>query len=370
MINNSAKVEAFKSFYLQAKSLYSSGNKSDSKDLFLKAASLANEISLDSSSYQVRMEYHAQAEKILNFLKYDFNKVPVTSTKNEETPSFKAEDSNTKKITFKDVAGLDDVKDEIIFNVIEPLRNPLLASSYNITPGAKIMLYGPPGTGKTFIARAIAGEVDAAFYAINCQDLISKYVGESSKQIDKLFEEAESHKRAIIFFDEFDAIASKREAGGGEADSEISRFVASFLTKVDGFKKKEGNEMLLLIAATNRPWAIDKAMLRGGRFDTHIYVGLPDVEARKFLINKELRGLKANNDVSLNQLAMRLDNYGGADIVSACRKIKSLAYRRAVKSQRYEPISMNDVEEVLSKMHVSVTPSELEDYRAFKEGEF
>ena len=119
-----------------------------------------------------------------------------------------------------------------------------LAKKYKINAGGKILLYGPPGTGKTFIARAIAGEVDAKFYAVNCQDMISKYMGDSSKMLDSLFETALKNERAIIFFDEFDSVASKRESESGGVDAEMSRFVATFLTKVDGFKKSKTNKFV------------------------------------------------------------------------------------------------------------------------------
>lgn len=369
-MNNAAKIEAFKSYYKQAKEMYAVNNFDTAKELFIKAASLANEISLESMSYDVRMDYHAQADKILKFLKSGFGKRTVvneTLNGNEEAKSFSPETiSDENKITFSDVAGLDDVKDEIQFNVIEPLKNPELAKAYKINPGAKILLYGPPGTGKTFIARAIAGEAEAKFYAVNCQDLISKYMGESSKQIDALFEDAQKNKRAIIFFDEFDSVASKRESDGGSVDAEMSRFVASFLTKVDGFKKPKDCEMLLLIAATNRPWAIDSAMLRGGRFDTQIYVGLPDYESRIFLVKKEFEGVTFSLDLSIELIAERLEHFGGADIVSACRKIKQLAYRRAVRTNKVESVTFSDFNKVFQSLRPSVNDEELRKFQEFK----
>lgn len=370
--SNAPKIEAFKSYYQQAKEAYATNDMESSRELFIKAASLANEISIQSSSYDVKMEFHALTDKILKFLKNDFGKNMLSNVPSEhqgEDKTFLAEKiTEQNKITFKDVAGLTDVKEEILYNVIEPLKNPELAKSYNIKPGAKILLYGPPGTGKTFIARAIAGEINAEFYSINCQDLISKYMGESSKQIDLLFEEAEKNKKAIIFFDEFDSLASKRESDNGSAtDAEMSRFVATFLTKVDGFKKPKDCEMLLLIAATNRPWAIDSAMLRGGRFDTQIYVGLPDLDARIFLIQKEFKNVQLK-DFDSNYLADKLSGYNGADIVSTCRKIKQLAYRRAIKSGEFEAIDMNDVEEALHELRPSLSDYDAKRFEDFKKG--
>lgn len=253
-MNNQPLVEAYKSFSAQGREKLAAGNYSEAREAFLKAAELANKISVASASYEVRMEYHNAAVKLLEFAKNGCRpapeRVPAAPQKDEEKPA-EIKPSAGGGITFADVAGLEDVKDQIRYKVIEPLKNPELAAMYKIEPGAKILLYGPPGTGKTFIARAIAGEVDAQFYAVNCQDLISKYMGDSSKKLDGLFETAQKNERAIIFFDEFDSVASKRGDGADGVDAEMARFVATFLTKVDGFKRSKINKMLLLIAATN-----------------------------------------------------------------------------------------------------------------------
>lgn len=271
-----------------------------------------------------------------------------------------------KSVKFSDVAGLEEVKEAIRYSVIEPLKNPEIALKYDINPGAKILLYGPPGTGKTFIARAIAGEIEAAFYSVSCQDLISKYMGDSSKRINDLFDEAQKNKRAIIFFDEFDSVASK-EDGSGSVDGEVSRFVSTFLTKIDGFKKSESCEMLLLIAATNRPWSIDQAMLRGGRFDTHIYVGLPDEEARRFLIEKEFKKLELDG-FDINYLVSRLDGYGCADIVSICKKIKQSTYKRELLTKEAQKVNVEDLKNGLKDNHPSCDEAELEKFKLFKNG--
>lgn len=285
----------------------------------------------------------------------------------EDTPKVTAKPT-TSDIRFSDVAGLDDVKEEIIFHVIEPLKNPEHAASYGIKPGSKILLYGPPGTGKTFIGRAIAGEINAAFYTVNCQDMISKYMGESAKQLDELFEEALKNERAAIFFDEFDALASKRGDGSG-ADAEMSRFVATFLTKVDGFKKSETNKMLLLIAATNRPWALDPAMIRGGRFYTHFYVGFPDQKAREFLVKDAMKKVSLDPDVDLSKLAKAFEGFGGGDIVAACERIRLRTYKRSVsKNKEQQNVTVEDCNAVLSKMRQRVSEEDLAKLNAFREG--
>ena len=373
-MNNAPRIEAFNSFYQQAKDLYAAGNMSDAREMFLKAASLANEISVTSTTYDVKMEYHKLAVKILEFAKTKcIKKEPIhasdnsSSNNDDDTPSFTSESSNGG-ITFNDVAGLDDVKEQIIFHVLEPMRNPELAAAYGIKPGGKILLYGPPGTGKTFIARAIAGEVDAAFYSVNCQDLISKYMGDSSKQLDKLFDEAQKNERAIIFFDEFDSVASKRGDGTSGVDAEMARFVATFLTKVDGFKKSETNEMLLLIAATNRPWALDSAMLRGGRFDTQIYVGVPDQKAREFMVNKAMKNLPLEYDVDLQKLAKALEGFGGGDIVAICDKIRLEAYKRSVRLGSKQNITRDDCNAILSGIRNHISSEEMAKFIAYRNG--
>ena len=372
-MNNAPRIEAFNSFYQQAKDLYAAGNMSDAREMFLKAASLANEIAVTSATYDVKMDFHKRAKKILEFAKTKcVKKEPINasaspSSSNDEAPAFTSESSNGG-ITFNDVAGLDDVKEQIIFHVLEPMRNPDLAAAYGIKPGGKILLYGPPGTGKTFIARAIAGEVDAAFYSVNCQDLISKYMGDSSKQLEKLFNEAEKNERAIIFFDEFDSVASKRGDATGGADAEMARFVATFLTKVDGFKKSETNKMLLLIAATNRPWALDSAMLRGGRFDTQIYVGVPDQKAREFMVNKSMKNLPLDYDVDLQKLANALEGFGGGDIVAICDKIRHEAYKRSVRLGAKQNITRDDCNAILSGVRNHISDEEMAKFVAYRSG--
>ncbi len=382
-MNNSAKVEAYKSFYETAKEMYAAGDIMGARDAFLRAAELADDISQTATTNDVKLEYHKNAVKILNFVRTNcsgrkpvkMTQKPNSENKSEEEKNddgiaeFKPIEPDENKITFADVAGLDDVKEQIRFKVLAPMNNPELAKAYNIKPGAKIMLYGPPGTGKTFIARAIAGEVDAKFYAINCQDLISKYMGDSSKQLDALFNTALKNERAIIFFDEFDSVASKRSDSTGGVDAEMSRFVATFLTKVDGFKKSKTNKMLLLISATNRPWAIDSAMVRGGRFDTQIYVGLPDKGAREFMVNKSLKGLPKNDDVDLVKFAESLVGFGGGDITAICEKVKLEAYKRAIRSSKIENITNDDLEKAMKNTRNVITDEELAKFEAYRNGD-
>ncbi len=370
---NQSRVQAYNSFFEQGMEAYNSGDKIRARSLLLDAAKVADEISVNSPNYSVKMEYHKLAEKLLIFVRANCNKKVApkkTTTDDDDTARTKVIEAvkESTGVTFADVAGLEDVKEQIRFKVLAPMQNPDLAKKYKIKAGGKILLYGPPGTGKTFIAKAIAGEVDAVFYAVNCQDLISKYMGDSSKQLDSLFIEAQKNKRAIIFFDEFDAVASKRGDGTSGVDAEMARFVATFLTKVDGFSKSKTNEMLLLIAATNRPWAIDTAMLRGGRFDTQVYVSVPDQKAREFLVNKAFKDLPIDKDVSLTALANSLNGYGGGDIVSICEKIALEAYKRAVVNKTTSPVTNADCKKVISNHRNVITQEELEKFDDYSNG--
>lgn len=379
MMNNQPIVDAYNSFLSRANELYASGNIPEAREAYLHAAELANRISVGAISCQAKAEYRKYAEKILQFVKV---KCPagkaVTDTDGTENGDSEGEEESAfapiqstdegDKVTFADVAGLEDVKEQINFKVLAPLRKPEIAEKYHIRAGGKILLYGPPGTGKTFIARAIAGEVDAKFFAVNCQDLISKYMGDSSKQLDRLFSAAEKHERAIIFFDEFDSVASKRSDSTGGVDAEMARFVATFLTKVDGFKLV-ANKMLLLIAATNRPWALDSAMLRGGRFDTQIYVGVPDQNARMFLVRRALDGIERADTVDLSRLACALEGYGGGDVTAICEKIRMEPYKRELQTGVPQKITCEDCSKILAASRNVITPEELEKFREYRGAE-
>ena len=374
MANIEPRIAAFKKYKEQAIAASNADNIERAEKMYLLAAKEAEEISKMCNSAIIRSKYLLLADDCRNNIKTLKGGTPSGSKTDSGSESSYEEFSFAPEaksgVTFADVAGLDDVKDEIRTSVLEPLKNPELAKTYGIEPGAKILLYGPPGTGKTFIAKAIAGEVDAAFFSVKCSDLISKYMGESSQKLESLFDSALNNKRAVIFFDEFDSVASKRGDGTDGADAEIARFVATFLALVDGFNSKnEKNEMLLLIAATNRPWALDSAMIRGGRFETHIYIGVPDQEAREFLINKALKDKPKEDDVMISTLAMRLEGFGGADITSMCKGITRRAYGRALKSGKIEKITLADCDAIISARHNGITDEELAKFDRFQRGE-
>jgi transitional endoplasmic reticulum ATPase len=239
-------------------------------------------------------------------------------------------------VHFEDIVGLEDVKKAIRVRMIYPIKHPEIYKLYNKTSGGGLLMYGPPGTGKTMIAKAIACEVGAKFYAIKGSDLRSKWVGESEKNISSLFETARNDKLAIIMIDEIDTILGQR----GE-DKHNDKVVNEFLQQIDGFMGRAEN--LLLLAATNRPWDIDSAAMRSGRFSEKIYVPLPDKVARKFLFEKNLKDVPIDSSVDLDYLADVTVGYSGADIAEICDKAKIEPLLKSITLQEEGKFDENNI---------------------------
>ena len=263
--------------------------------------------------------------------------------------------SDPPKTSFEDVAGLEDVK-----RVIYPLRHPEATSRFRKRAGGGVLLYGPPGTGKTMIARAIACELDAAFFSVKCSDIMSKWVGTAEKNIKELFSSARRRERSVIFMDETEAIVSKR--GGGS--TVMDRVIPEFLAQVDGLEKREN--MLLLLGATNRPWDMDEAALRPGRFDEMIYVPLPDKPARSKILELNLQGVPVAADVTLDELAERLDGYSGADIKGFTAVVTDYPYQRQIETGQEQIVTKEDVVQALSRVKPSVNDKMLARYEQYR----
>ncbi len=266
-------------------------------------------------------------------------------------------------VTFDDVAGLDDVKEEIRNKIIYPLAYPEQARRFGIQAGGGVLLYGPPGTGKTYIAKATAHEVDAAFFAIRPSSIMSKWVGESERNIARLFSEARSEPRAIIFVDEVEALIPKRRDSGSTV---MQRVVPQILAEMDGIQSKNGS--ILFMGATNEPWSIDHAALRPGRFDEKIYVPPPDVAARKKLFELNLKGRPVEDGVDLDRLAQITAGYSGADIRQVCLKAALKPFHEAIRGGGQRGISMADIIGALDAVKPSVSQRMVEKYQAFKFG--
>jgi SpoVK/Ycf46/Vps4 family AAA+-type ATPase len=266
-------------------------------------------------------------------------------------------------VRFTDVAGLEDVKEQIRLKLIYPFSHPDKAQRYGIRSGGGILLYGPPGTGKTLIARATAGELDASFFVAKPSDLMSKWVGEAEQNVNRLFEAARACARAVIFLDEVEAMLPKRR----ESNSTVmQRVVPQFLAELEGFGGKASN--LLFVGATNEPWSLDPAAMRPGRFDEKIYVPLPDPAARRRILELNLAGRPLDADVDTDALTERLVGYSGADVVQVCLRASTVAFLDAVERDIERTIAWTDFEAALAAVKPSVSAKDLERFERFARG--
>ncbi len=273
------------------------------------------------------------------------------------------------KVKWEDIGGLENAKQELKEAVEWPLKYPELFRTTNIKPPKGILLYGPPGTGKTLLAKAVANESNANFISVKGPELLSKWVGESEKHVRDMFRKARQVAPCIIFFDEIDSLAPRR---GGVGDSHVTeRVVSQLLTELDGLEELRD---VVVIAATNRPDLIDPALLRPGRIERHVYIPLPDKEARKEIFKIHLRGKPLAEDVKIEELAERTDGYTGADIEALCREAGMLAIREAVSRAKDEKeikeiaknikIEKRHFEEALKKVKPSLTKEDLRRYES------
>ncbi|MGH7215469.1 MAG: ATP-binding protein, partial [Tepidisphaeraceae bacterium] len=254
-------------------------------------------------------------------------------------------------LRFDDVAGLDDVKEDIRLKMLYPLAHPELAEKFGIEPGGGILLYGPPGTGKTMLAKATAGEIDATFFRVSPAELLSKWVGEAEQNIKKLFDAAATEERSIIFIDEIEALVPARR---DEGSSVMQRVVPQILQGMEGFDKKNGRPILFM-GATNVPWQLDPAVLRPGRFDEKVYIPLPDLPARRKMLDIYLSKRPVADDVDLDLLATRLDGYSGADIKYLCDRGATLPFLRSVATGQEGEITQEILADVIADTPPSVT---------------
>jgi len=249
--------------------------------------------------------------------------------------------------TWTDVGGLEDVKLKLREAVEMPLKDPEAFNRMGITPPRGIMLYGAPGTGKTLIVKAVATESEANFISVKGPEVMSKWVGESEKAVRMIFKKAKQVAPCIVLFDEIDAIAHRR--GGLDGDSGVTeRVVNQLLTSMDGLESREG---VLVLAATNRPDMVDPALLRAGRFDKILLVGVPDEKARHEILKVHTREMPLDDDISLSELAGDLEDYTGADIEGLCREAAMTALRENKKAKK---VSMKHFEEAKTVVHGSM----------------
>ncbi|MCA9731473.1 MAG: ATP-dependent metallopeptidase FtsH/Yme1/Tma family protein [Deferribacteres bacterium] len=248
---------------------------------------------------------------------------------------------SVQKVTFKDVAGADEAKTELV-EIIEFLREPekFQRLGGRIPKGA--LLLGPPGTGKTLLAKAVAGEAGVPFFSMSGADFVEMFVGVGASRVRDLFEQGKKNAPCIIFIDEIDAVGRSRGAGLGGGHDEREQTLNQLLVEMDGF---ESNEGVILIAATNRPDVLDSALLRPGRFDRQIVVDLPDVRGREGILKVHSRAISVSRDVDLKVIAKGTPGFSGADLANMVNEAALLAARRNKRI-----VDMNDFEDAKDKV--------------------
>lgn len=246
-----------------------------------------------------------------------------------------------KKITFADVAGADEEKEEL-GEIVEFLKSPRRFIELGARIPKGVLLVGPPGTGKTYLAKAVAGEADVPFFSISGSDFVEMFVGVGASRVRDLFEQAKKSSPCIIFIDEIDAVGRQRGAGLGGGHDEREQTLNQLLVEMDGFSINEG---VIIIAATNRPDILDPALLRPGRFDRQIMVGIPDVKAREEIIKIHARNKPLGVDVELGVLAKTTPGFTPADLENVMNEAALLAARKNKRK-----IELKDIEEAVIRV--------------------
>ena len=264
--------------------------------------------------------------------------------------------TDKNKVTFDDVAGVDEEKEELE-EIVEFLRNPKKFTDMGARIPKGVLLVGSPGTGKTLLAKAVAGEANVPFFIISGSDFVEMFVGVGASRVRDLFEEAKKKAPCIIFIDEIDAVGRQRGAGLGGGHDEREQTLNQLLVEMDGFSANEG---VIVLAATNRPDVLDKALLRPGRFDRQIVVSSPDVKAREQILEVHSRKKKLADDIDLRTIAKNTSGFSGADLENVLNEAALLAARRNLKE-----IGMTEIEDAMVK--VTMGPEKRTRVRSDKE---
>jgi cell division protease FtsH len=262
----------------------------------------------------------------------------------------KQHDPERPQVTFADVAGEDEAKQELT-EVVDFLRNPAKYHQLGARLPRGVLLVGPPGTGKTLTARAVAGEAGVPFFSISASEFVEMFVGVGASRVRDLFEKAKTNSPAIIFIDELDAVGRQRFAGLGGSNDEREQTLNQLLVEMDGF---DTNQEVIVMAATNRPDVLDPALLRPGRFDRQVMVGLPDRKGREAILNIHSRGIPVAKSVDLGNIARSTTGFSGAELSNLVNEAALTAARRNKKE-----IQTDDFEEALDKILLGTTRSGL-----------
>jgi len=255
----------------------------------------------------------------------------------EEEESAPKTEIERPKINFNDVGGMEKVKEEIRLKIIHPLTHADLYQAYGKSIGGGILMYGPPGCGKTYLARATAGEIKAAFISVGINDVLDMWIGNSERNLHGLFEQARRNKPCVLFFDEVDALGASRSDMRQHAGRQL---INQFLSEMDGVKSS--NEGVLILAATNAPWHLDSAFRRPGRFDRVLFVPPPDSSARAAVLRLQCKG-KPMEEIDFDHLGKKTENFSGADLKAVVDVAIERKLQEALKTGVPKPLATKDL---------------------------
>ncbi|MBM3726311.1 MAG: ATP-binding protein [Acidobacteria bacterium] len=259
-----------------------------------------------------------------------------------------SEESN--RITLADVAGMDEVKQRLNRAFLGPLKNPEMMRLYGKSVRGGLMLYGPPGCGKTYIARAVAGELGARFFSVGLSEVLDMYIGQSERNLARLFEAARRSSPCVLFFDEVDALGRKRSLRRDHAGRDV---VNQLLSELDGIQC--GNQGVFVLAATNHPWDVDSALRRPGRFDRMLLVLPPDAAARAVLVESTMRSRPVEK-LDYRWIAGETNHYSGADLVHLCEAATEMALEESLSTGKVRPVTLADFKRAIKDIKPSTRP--------------
>lgn len=357
-LNEALIYDVYNMHYQTAKKEHQQGNMAKAKQAYLNAAETMLKLAKISEG-SLKLARLEKAKK-LSQIALDLEKTSLDIQSNKEVPPTIWKPVDVPNTSFDDIAGLDEVKNNIKVRMIYPMIHKDKYEIYNKKQGGGVLLYGPPGTGKTMIARAIAHEVKAVFFVVKPSDILSKYVGKSENHIKSLFDSVRKHQRVVLFFDELDGLFKVRGN-----DEHNDRRISEFLQQMDGFEKID--TQFLMLGATNRPWDVDQAARRPGRFAQSIYIPLPDYEARKYIIKKSLKNIPGFVDLDIHKFTELTDGYSGADIDELCDQAKEFPLMKSIQSNQIENITNEDLMNALKVLKPSVTKKDLLAFEKFKD---